>query len=58
MLCVSFGSQNLISLSHMKELVLGHDSSQQTFILVVRSLLEAPFNSDLSLEFLSDGFEE
>jgi len=57
-LYVSFGSQNLISSSHMKELALGLESSQQPFIWVVRPPLEAPFNSEFSAEFLPDGFEE
>nr|ABR16806.1 unknown [Picea sitchensis] len=57
-LYVSFGSQNSISLSNMKALALGLESSQQPFIWVVRPPVEAPLNSELSAEFLSDGFEE
>nr|ABR17691.1 unknown [Picea sitchensis] len=57
-LYVSFGSQNSISLSHMKALALGLESSQQPFIWVVRPPLEAPLNSEFSAEFLPEGFEE
>jgi len=57
-LYVSFGSQNLISSSHMKELALGLESSQQPFIWVVKPPLEVPFNSEFSAEFLPEGFEE
>lgn len=57
-LYVSFGSQNSISSSHMKELALGLESSQQPFIWVVRPPLEAPVNSEFREEFLPEGFEE
>lgn len=57
-LYVSFGSQNCISLSNMRALALGLESSRQPFIWVVRPPLEAPLNSEFLTEFLPEGFEE
>lgn len=55
---ISFGSQNSISASNMKELALGLESSGQPFIWVVRPPLGVPLNTEFSSVFLPDGFEE
>ncbi|GLJ06381.1 hypothetical protein SUGI_0037690 [Cryptomeria japonica] len=57
-LYISFGSQNTISASNMKELALGLESSGQPFIWVVRPPLGVPSTAQFSSEFLPDGFEE
>ncbi|GLJ06407.1 hypothetical protein SUGI_0038400 [Cryptomeria japonica] len=57
-LYVSFGSQNTISASNMKELALGLESSGQPFIWVVRPPLGVPSTAEFSSDFLPDGFEE
>uniref|UniRef100_A0A0D6QV89 Glycosyltransferase n=1 Tax=Araucaria cunninghamii TaxID=56994 RepID=A0A0D6QV89_ARACU len=57
-LYVSFGTQNTISASNMKELALGLESSGQPFIWVVRPPLGVPLHSEFSPEFLPEGFED
>ncbi|KAF3434081.1 hypothetical protein FNV43_RR25184 [Rhamnella rubrinervis] len=58
-LYVSFGSQNTISTSQMRELALALETSCKNFIWVVRPPLGFDINSEFKAnEWLPDGFEE
>ncbi|XP_031258010.1 UDP-glycosyltransferase 92A1-like [Pistacia vera] len=58
-LYISFGSMNVISLSHMKELAMALEASEKNFIWVVRPPIGFDINSEFrGQEWLPEGFEE
>ncbi|XP_068659288.1 UDP-glycosyltransferase 92A1-like [Aristolochia californica] len=57
-LYISFGSQNSIQLSHMKELAKGLEASGKPFIWVVKPPIGFDVKGDFRAEWFPDGFEE
>lgn len=55
---VSFGSQNTIGSSQMKELAKGLEKSEKPFVWVVRPPLGFDMKGEFRKEWLPDGFEE
>lgn len=57
-LYISFGSQNSISPSQMKELAIGLEESANPFIWVIRPPVGFERKSEFRAEYLPEGFEE